>query len=665
MALIAPGSAPAHAAVSCTPQAVYDYTGAAPCLTIPADVTAVTFDAYGAGGGSGTTDGGTGALGAEAKVTMAVTPGQSFLIYVGGAGAEASKASGSGSPSVSGGWNGGGRGGGSNGTVTTSGGGGGGATDIRTAGSLDSRVLVAAGGGGGGGWGGGVGKGGTGGQGGGQGAGEGYGSGPDSGPTSRYLCTSVPGAGGAENAGGGAGRSGDPTATCYRSGGGGLTSGGHYDYAGHDTNWDGTLGQGGQGGCLQFPDCSTNATVTGGGGGGGGGGFYGGAGAEVFDHAFSTDAPGGGGGGSSYGPAGTTFSRGFNPGSGKLFVTFSTTVALSSSINPNVYYNNTTYTARVSPAPPSGVVQFQTDGYDVCIGQPLSNGVAQCTLAPNQHLVVGSHNITARYLGGGGYAAGTASLNQLAVAHTQTDLAATTAGGAAATTVASGQPVTLTATTQAFGAPVQTPRGGVTFLDNGTPLQTVWPNTTANGTQATLVTGLTLGAHTLTASYLGTILTATSTSGPVSVQANGPIPGGTYRLGSALSGKSLEVRGASQANGAAVDQRTYSGASNQQWLLSPQTDGSYIFTARHSGLVLDVVGANIADASDVDQWPSNGGANQRWWIAPDGGGKYHVLSVNSGKALDVKGGSTANGADVIQYTYRGASNQQWRIVATP
>lgn len=107
----------------------FNYTGAVQEYTIPAGVTSLVVEAAGASGGPhpGTSSGAGGNLGGAGGAvlaTLAVTPGETLSLYVGGTG----------------GYNGGGTGGGWP---------GGGATDIRRGGiALADRILVAGGGGG-------------------------------------------------------------------------------------------------------------------------------------------------------------------------------------------------------------------------------------------------------------------------------------------------------------------------------------------------------------------------------------------------------------------------------------------------------------------------------------------------------------------------------------
>ena len=72
----------------------YNYTGAVQTFTVPAGITSISVDAYGA---SGT---GTGGLGGRVQSTISVSEGQRLNIYVGGVGVDG--------PNAVGGWNGGG-----------------------------------------------------------------------------------------------------------------------------------------------------------------------------------------------------------------------------------------------------------------------------------------------------------------------------------------------------------------------------------------------------------------------------------------------------------------------------------------------------------------------------------------------------------------------------
>jgi hypothetical protein len=126
------------------PTVTFAYTGGPQTYTVPAGVYSLGVDAAGAEGGRSNRpiSGVQGGRGARVQATLAVTPGETLTIYVGGAGSTASSGPGGA------GYNGGG-------SAGRGGGAGGGASDVRRSTTAPStavaeRLLVAAGGGGGG-----------------------------------------------------------------------------------------------------------------------------------------------------------------------------------------------------------------------------------------------------------------------------------------------------------------------------------------------------------------------------------------------------------------------------------------------------------------------------------------------------------------------------------
>ncbi len=64
----------------------FSFTGTAQTFTVPAGVTEVTIDAYGAAGGPSEGGAAPGGLGGRATATIPVTPGEALAVYVGGLG---------------------------------------------------------------------------------------------------------------------------------------------------------------------------------------------------------------------------------------------------------------------------------------------------------------------------------------------------------------------------------------------------------------------------------------------------------------------------------------------------------------------------------------------------------------------------------------------------
>jgi hypothetical protein len=74
-----------------------------------------------------------------------------------------------------------------------------------------------------------------------------------------------------------------------------------------------------------------------------------------------------------------------------------------------------------------------------------------------------------------------------------------------------------------------------------------------------------------------------------------------------------------------------------------------------SGRCLGVVGGSTADGAYVEQRTYSGAAGQTWQILQVSSGNYKIINVTSGKVLD------ANGTQMIQKTYSGASSQWFPV----
>jgi hypothetical protein len=271
LAVVSPVCTTAAGTTSC----VFSSTGSEQSLAIPVWVDSVQVVARGAAGGTASfSPASPGGKAAVVGGNVAVTPGASLYVEVGGLptfGTDSTSAQACwfGFVPCVGGFNGGGS--------SVFGGGGGGASDVRTtsssaANTLASRLIVAAGGGGSG--------------------------------TNSFACgPNGGGRGGDAGASGASGlQCGGLSATAGIGGGAGTSSGGS---GGAPNGANGVIGVGGDGGTgfgAAFPDAD--------GGGGGGGLFGGGGGGGEDDTHFGccgqSGAAGGGGGGSNLVPPGGT-----------------------------------------------------------------------------------------------------------------------------------------------------------------------------------------------------------------------------------------------------------------------------------------------------------------------------------------------------------------------
>lgn len=207
-------------------------------------------------------------------------------------------------------------------------------------------------------------------------------------------------------------------------------------------------------------------------------------------------------------------------------VTQATTVSLVGSPSTASYGALITLTAAVYGADPTGMVTFY-DGTMSLGSGTLSGGVA--TLATSA-VSVGSHSLMAVYPGDTNNAASTSNVV------TETVNKVTSSVGLAVSPVSTtyGQPVTVTA--QVYGS---SPTGTVTFYDGSNSIGT---ETMSAGTATLTVSDLSVGNHSITATYSGDTDNTASASSAAAVTVT---PGTTLQMvwqtqpGNATSGDPL------------------------------------------------------------------------------------------------------------------------------
>jgi outer membrane protein assembly factor BamB len=174
-------------------------------------------------------------------------------------------------------------------------------------------------------------------------------------------------------------------------------------------------------------------------------------------------------------------------------------VTLSPSANPVTFGQSLTLIATVTPSYATGKVTF-SNGSATLGAATLSGGVATFSTSG---LAVGTHSLTAVYGGDANDNSGTS-----------TALTETVSRSPTVTTLVSspdpstfGQSVTFTATVSPSSA-----TGTVTFKNGANPIGAA---TLANGVASLSFAGLSVGAHSVTATYSGSTNYAPSTSSPV------------------------------------------------------------------------------------------------------------------------------------------------------
>jgi hypothetical protein len=116
------------------------------------------------------------------------------------------------------------------------------------------------------------------------------------------------------------------------------------------------------------------------------------------------------------------------------------------------------------------------------------------------------------------------------------------------------------------------------------------------------------------------------------------------------SGLCVEVPGASQTNGTAVNLWDCNGGANQSWTLTPAKQLQVYGTK-----CLHVNGGGTADGTVVQIYDCSNSGAQSWTVNPDGS----VVNTGSGKCLDANGHGTANGTALVIWGCNGGVNQKF------
>ena len=140
------------------------------------------------------------------------------------------------------------------------------------------------------------------------------------------------------------------------------------------------------------------------------------------------------------------------------------------------------------------------------------------------------------------------------------------------------------------------------------------------------------------------------------------VSGATYKIVARHSAKALTVVGSSVNAGSLVEQRAYSGADAQKWVLTDLGNGYYKMISALSGLSLNVLNYSVDNGASVIQQVYTGYDDELWKICNLGNGYYVITARHSEKCLDVVGASGFDGALVDQWPFLGNYNQEWQLI---
>ncbi|MGH3373903.1 MAG: RICIN domain-containing protein [Actinoallomurus sp.] len=145
-----------------------------------------------------------------------------------------------------------------------------------------------------------------------------------------------------------------------------------------------------------------------------------------------------------------------------------------------------------------------------------------------------------------------------------------------------------------------------------------------------------------------------------------------FTVVNAGNGKCVDARAAGTTNGTAIQQYTCNSSTAQQFQFQ-YVDGPYLRVNNRNNAAesLDVTNRSTADNAPIQLWSYSGGTNQQWQLVPESSGAYHLVNRNSApgqghsECLTVPGSSTSDGIQLQQSKCSGIASQSFKLVAQP
>ncbi len=137
---------------------------------------------------------------------------------------------------------------------------------------------------------------------------------------------------------------------------------------------------------------------------------------------------------------------------------------------------------------------------------------------------------------------------------------------------------------------------------------------------------------------------------------------GSYKIRTRISGEksAVEVADASASAGANVQQYEVNGATCQDWILEAVSDPGckmdtnlvYTFENAGSGLVMEIKDGLMKDSTNVHQWGSNNKDCQKWLLKAFGSGNYYYIRSlqDSNYVLKAEGSENGSNIDIVTYS---------------
>jgi hypothetical protein len=145
----------------------------------------------------------------------------------------------------------------------------------------------------------------------------------------------------------------------------------------------------------------------------------------------------------------------------------------------------------------------------------------------------------------------------------------------------------------------------------------------------------------------------------------GPVPSGFYQIKNRFSQKCIDLKDASNKDGASLQQLSCNRGTNQAFNLNNVSGDLYVMTIWSSQQCLSAETIGMDSDAGVVQHGCNFLSEQNVRILPSAAsGSYLMQFENSSKCVDVAGLSRDNNREIIQSDCSGEADQDWVFVST-
>ena len=138
---------------------------------------------------------------------------------------------------------------------------------------------------------------------------------------------------------------------------------------------------------------------------------------------------------------------------------------------------------------------------------------------------------------------------------------------------------------------------------------------------------------------------------------------GDYVIQSSFAGLVLDVSGASDQDGANIQNYSYNATDAQKWHVTYDEQGLYSFENIASGKLLGFSQEVAENGVNIEQGAADGSLSQKWSLVSKGAGFAIASAMNAKYVLDIARGEAVSGANVQLYQANSTAAQTFKFIA--